>query len=112
VSVCLQNGPVPSSSQPAVQPEVLQVPPPNQVVVKVETNSPPEEEEEEDEDLLPDDQSSASGAASVAGSIGDSSDIEKLAGLLTRPKGLADFKGIKVINIICVLCSNSIFSSS
>ncbi|KAF4517844.1 hypothetical protein B566_EDAN011769 [Ephemera danica] len=88
-----KNGPVPqpSSSQPAVQPNV-EATVPNRVVVKVETNTPPEPEEEEEEDVLLDDQSSASGAASVAGSIGDSSDIEKLAGLLTRPKGLAEFK--------------------
>ncbi|XP_065353337.1 uncharacterized protein LOC135948154 isoform X1 [Cloeon dipterum] len=71
------------------------------VMVKVELNAQVEDDygddDDEDEDEYDnlDDQSSLSGAAdsgSAAGSVGDSSDIEKLAGTLTQPKGIAEFK--------------------
>jgi len=77
-------------------------------VVKVEINAQTVEDEydedddddEEFEDPMDDRSSMTSGAAdsgSVAGSVGDCSDVEKLAGTLTGAKGLAEFKGTEII---------------
>jgi hypothetical protein len=79
-------------------------------VVKVEINAQTVEDEyddddddEEFEDPMDDRSSMTSGAAdsgSVAGSVGDCSDVEKLAGTLTGAKGLAEFKGTENIESI------------
>jgi hypothetical protein len=88
-------------ARPAIQPVT---------VVKVEINAQTVEDEYDDDDDddeeyddTQDDQSSISGAAdsgSVAGSLGDSSDVEKLAGTLTGAKGLAEFKGKHCANLM------------
>lgn len=80
-------------------------------VVKVEINAQTvddeyDDDDDDDEDFedpmdpMDDRSSMTSGAAdsgSVAGSVGDCSDVEKLAGTLTGAKGLAEFKGIWII---------------
>ncbi|XP_059486084.1 titin-like isoform X2 [Neocloeon triangulifer] len=110
------KSPEPAAAEPAPLPLAPKSPSPNMktrpgikpVVVKVELNAQTvedeydDDDEEEEFDDIPDDQSSLSGAAdsgSVAGSVGDSSDIEKLAGTLTGAKGLADFKADLAANL-------------